>query len=199
MKKTENTQPDNLGNLLVDWAAKLQPSCYRTVRSEALLAFRLWLLRMPARRAALVAGEIFSLCRRPGLDTVWFCETLQNPNPGSHSDNLVLFFGMAMHERWLSKYHLRVLEWRNAPRTRANQEFGLQLYAGLIESGFIRQPGEILLAPSARRNLIVETAILDVYHKNYSLLAALTREIMFLQERNLPFYSLPEFQNEMYR
>ncbi len=182
--------PEDLGSALVVWAVELQPTDYRFVNREKLLAFRLWASRLSSLRAKRVANEILSLCQISGLDREWFRETLIHPLPSSHSAKMALFFGLAIHERWLSKYHLRLIEWYKAPRTRRNREFALLLYANLVEAGFICQPGEMLLASSAHRAAIIESAIFEMYSKNYPLLSSLVREIIFLQEHQQPFYTI---------
>lgn len=189
-EEKQTDQTENLSSLFLVWAGGLKPSDYRFVSTEKLLSFRLWASRLSASRAERVVDEIMSLCRIPGLDRAWFRETLAQACAGSHSARMVLFFGLAVHERWLSKYHLRVWDWRKAPNSRRNREFGLRLYISLVESGFVRQPGEILFASPACRDAIIEAAILDAYRKDYPLLAALTREILFLQEHQRSYTAL---------
>lgn len=178
------------GTLLIAWAAGLKPALYPQVPGQKLLVFRLWVSRLSSADAGRVAEEIFVLCKIPGLDHGWFREALTHASPDSASSRMVLYFGMAIQERMVVRHHLRLLEWRKAPGARHNMQFGLLLFTGLVEAGWLKQPGEIFLAPPNKRDVMVNNALLETFHKDYSRLAICAREILYLQEYRRIHYSL---------
>lgn len=169
-----------LGNELKQWSVGLAA---RSLAPDmaALVTYRAWLSRLTDSEAAQVALEMAELCRLPGFDLAWFRDNLRRPAPGCPADRMMAYFGLAIYERWNSVHHQRITGWLDAPRRHHNREFGWQIYLRLVEAGFTRFPGEFLLDPPKRRHAIIENTIRSAYALNYDLLAALTREVIFLE------------------
>jgi hypothetical protein len=169
-----------LGREVKQWSVGLAARSPRP-DVEALTTLRAWLSRLTDREAGGVALEMVELCRLPGFDLAWFHEILRRPQPGSPAERMMAYFGLAIYQRWNTTHHQRITGWLDAPRRTGNREFGWQIYLRLVEAGFTRFPGEFLLDPPARRRAIIENTIRSAYTLNYDLLAALTREVIFLE------------------
>jgi hypothetical protein len=139
---------------------------------------------LPGVRTEHVAFEIAGLCMQPGFDLGWFRDALRHPEYGSPQSRTVVFFGLAVYQRWTCQDHMQILSWIGNPHRRRNKDFGWQLYLLLVEAGFTSIPGEFLMAHDAVRAGIIEKAIIQACELDFHLLVALTQEILFLQNHN---------------
>lgn len=171
----------DLSMQLKRWASMLSPQSYPQVETARLQAFRVWVTRLDDEQAAQAARELAGLCALPGFDMQRLVETLQSPRIDSPSARMVLCFGLALYERWNNLPHLKLRSWLDRPRSRENREFGWQLYLRLVEASCANFPGEFLFASPGRRDEIIKKTIHEVYERDYPVLVALTREIIFLK------------------
>lgn len=177
-------EPYSLGQEFKSWARRLCPRDYPQVDAEKLLAFRTWIGCLPNAQTERLALEIARLCRMPGFNMDWFRQTLRQPEPGCHQTLMLVLFGLATYQRWTSLHHLQILSLIGKPQWRRDKVFGWQLYMLLVEAGFTKMPGEFLMASSTVRDEIIDKTIREAYERDYTLLVALTREILFLKYYN---------------
>jgi hypothetical protein len=177
-------EPYTLGQEFKSWARRLCPRDYPQVDAEKLLAFRTWIGFLPNAQTERLALEIARLCRMPGFNLEWFRQTLRQPEPGCHQTLMLVMFGLATYQRWTSQHHLQILALVGTPKWRRDKAFGWQLYMLLVEAGFTSLPGEFLMASPAVRDEIIDKTIREAYQRDYTLLVALTREILFLKYYN---------------
>ncbi len=185
INKTYIVDTLQLGREFKQWVARLKPENYPTAELEWLILLRFWVGRMSTRQAGQLAIEIAELSSLTGFDMTWFRSFLGKLQPNSHFARMLTYFGLAAYLRWDSRHHQKILSWLKSPDFTENQDFAWQLYLRLVEAGFTDFPGEFLMDSQERRRAIIMDTIQAAYFQDYSLLAALTREIIFLQQSGI--------------
>jgi hypothetical protein len=163
------------------WIAALDPGSPE-VCSTDLVRLKRWISTMPDRQLSTMLYEMEASCRMSGIEHDWLCRIVT----GSGVSGLqfyTLHLSLAYMRGSQFEPHRPVMAWMKNPDSARSREIAWQLYLKLVEAGAVNMPGDFLMAGKKRQRQVIHRSIRQVVNRDYSLVLAISRELLFLQSR----------------
>ncbi|MCX6067227.1 MAG: hypothetical protein NT121_15980 [Chloroflexi bacterium] len=179
----------NLGNLLKAWASNqdlVTAAGFSKAQVGELALFLEWIESIPDQEANLVAEELSTFCCKQGINIRWLLDDNGRGDMQGVLSTLVLFYGLAVRERYLSRPAAALRAWEDAPLSKVNRDFGNLLYIRLVDADLIKIPAHLLLAPEKDRLAHLVSAIKALVEKDRNEVLPFAAQVMETKQASEP-------------
>ena len=180
---------NNLGNLLKAWASNedlVVTAGFSKVQVGELALFLEWIGSIPDEEANLVAEELSAFCSKQGINIRWLLEDNGRGDMQGVLSTLVLFYGLAVRERYLSLPAAALRAWEDTPLSKVNRDFGNLLYIRLVDADLIKIPSHLLLAPEKDRLVHLVSAIKTLVEKDRNVVLPFAAQVIETKQASGP-------------
>lgn len=190
----------NLGNLLKAWASNedlVVTAGFSKTQVGELALFLEWIISIPDEEANQVAEELSTFCCKQGINIRWLLEDNGRGDMQGVLSTLVLFYGLAVRERYLSRPAAALRAWEDAPLSKVNRDFGNLLYIRLVDADMIKIPSQLLLAPERDRLAHQVSAIKAMVEKDRNAVLPFAACVMEPKQNSEPQKNKPSKMNNL--
>jgi hypothetical protein len=167
--KAQYVKKAGLGESLNAWLAQdglAEKTGLTKTQARDLADFQLWFENLCSRESDEVAVELGEFCARQGVDLRWLLQDGGKPEMQAALAGLVLYYGMAVRERFAVRPNAALRAWQDNPKTRDSRAFGKKLYIRLVDAGLLSTPADLLMSSEKDREQHLIGAIQGLIEKD---------------------------------